>query len=182
VNSYQKLAQIKFINELVHDFAQFQKTLDDETSQLWHTHIVFLVFQESEKHYENVSVVTVLQHTQHRRVQVFENQFTFLVLTNFIKVFNQKSRQKLFGKLIYLSLGHFLHDFLGSTSFIHNCDKVLGESQWNILDWVFEDIVHNMRESVNQLVAAFDKRFLLIELFFRQFLFLLLPICANHLV
>ena len=182
VNCYQKLAQIEFIYQLVHDFAKFQQTFDDQTSKLWHTHIVFLVFQESEKYYENVCVVTVLQHSQHRRVQVFENQFTFFVLSNFIKVFNQKPGQKLLCKLIDLRLGDFLHDFLGSTSFIHNCDKVLGESQWNILDWVFEDIVHNVRECLNQLVAAFDKGLLLIELFFCQFLFLLLAICAKHLV
>jgi hypothetical protein len=107
-------------------------------------------------------MVTVLQHTQHGRVQVFENEFAFFVLPNFIKVFDQKPRQELLGKLIDLCLGDFLHDFLGSTRFIDNCDKVLGESQWNILDRVFEDIIHNMCECINQLVTAFYKSFLLI--------------------
>ena len=127
-------------------------------------------------------MVAVLQHTQHGRVQVFQNEFTFFILSNFIKIFNQKPRQELLSKLIDLCLGDLLHDFLGSTSFIYNCDKVLCKSQRNILDWVFKYVIHNMSKCIYQLIAAFNKSFLLIELFFGQFLFLLLTIGANHLI
>jgi hypothetical protein len=107
-------------------------------------------------------MIAVLQHTQHGRVQVFEDELAFFVLSNFIKVFDQKPRQELLGKLIDLCLRDLLHDFLGSARFINNRDKVLGESQWNILNRVLEDIVHNMSECIDQLVAAFDKCFLLV--------------------
>lgn len=162
MNRNQKLAQIKFINQFVHDFAQFQETFDDQTSELGHAHVILLILQQGEKDHENVCMVAVLQHTQHGRVQVFEDELAFFVLSNFIQVFDQKPRQELLGKLIDLCLGHFLHDFLGSARFIDNCDKVLGESQRNILDRVLEDIVHNMCECINELVTAFDKCFLLI--------------------
>ena len=107
-------------------------------------------------------MVTVLQHTQHGRVQVFQNELAFFVLANFIEIFDQKPGQELLSKLIDLCLGDFLHDFLGSARFVYNCDKVLRESQRNILDWVFKYVIHNMSKCINQLIAAFDKSFLLI--------------------
>ena len=107
-------------------------------------------------------MVTVLQHTQHGRVQVFQNEFAFFILANFIKIFNQKPRQELLSQLVDLGLGDLLHDFLGSARFVYNCDKVLRESQRNILDWVFKYVIHNMSKCINQLIAAFDKSFLLI--------------------
>jgi hypothetical protein len=43
-----------------------------------------------------------------------------------------------------------------------DCDKVLRESQWDILDWMPKDIVHDMSKCIDQVVAAMDKCFLLI--------------------
>lgn len=162
MNSNQKLTQIEFIDKFVHDFTQLQKTFDDKTCKLWHAHVVLFVFEQGEEDHKDVGMVAVLQHTQHRRVQVFQNELTFLILTNFIKIFNQKPRQELLSELIDLRLGNLLHDFLRSTSFIHDCDEVFGKSQRNILNRIFEYIIHDMSECFYQLVAAFDKSFLLI--------------------
>lgn len=41
-------------------------------------------------------------------------------------------------------------------------DEVFRESQWDILDWMPKDIIHNMGECVDQVIAAVDQGFLLI--------------------
>ena len=54
------------------------------------------------------------------------------------------------------------HDFFGGAGFMNDCDEILCETQRDILDWVSEDIVHHVSESIDQFVAANWKSFLLV--------------------
>jgi len=48
--------------------------------------VLILVFQETEQNPEHVSVVAVLQHSDHGRVEVFEDELALLVLAYFVEV------------------------------------------------------------------------------------------------
>jgi hypothetical protein len=45
---------------------------------------------------------------------------------------------------------------------VHDSNEILGESKWDILDRVSENVIHNMGESVYQIIAAMDQGLLLI--------------------
>ena len=45
---------------------------------------------------------------------------------------------------------------------MNDCDEIFRETQRDILDWVSEDIVHHVSESIYQFVAANGKSFLLV--------------------
>jgi hypothetical protein len=99
-------------------------------------------------------VVAVFKHSQHSRVQVFKDKFTFFVLANFIQIFDKKPSEKLLSDVIYLVFIDLLHDLLACASLVDNSNEVLSESQWNVVDRVTENVVHHMGKGTNQFIAA----------------------------
>ena len=62
---------------------------------LWKRVIILELFQQPEKDTKNVSMVAILKHSDHRGIQIFEDELTFLVLANFVQIIYQESGKKL---------------------------------------------------------------------------------------
>lgn len=73
MDRYKELRHVQLLNKLVHYLVQFQKALNDEPVHLWEGVIILELFQKAKQGSEDVSVVTVFQHPDHRGVEVFEN-------------------------------------------------------------------------------------------------------------
>jgi hypothetical protein len=54
------------------------------------------------------------------------------------------------------------HQLFWCASLIDNSNEILGESERNILNWMLEDVIHNMSKSIDKVITAKDQSFLLI--------------------
>lgn len=83
-------------------------------------------------------------------------------MADFIKIVNKKSGKQLLDEIMHTFLRDLSHDFFGRASFIYDCYEVFSESKRNVVDWVLEDVIHYMRKSIYQIIAANNKGFLLV--------------------
>ena len=166
MDSDEELLHIQLFDELIHYLAQLQETFDDQAGQLGQRWVILVFLQQTEQCAEDVGVLTILEHSQHRRVEVLQYQLTFLVLADLVKVLNEQPCKKLFHQLMHPGLGDFPHDLFGSTCLIDNGYEVLGKSQRYVIDGVPKDVLHYKCKSVHELVAAVYQGFLLVFGFF----------------
>jgi len=69
-------------------------------------------------------------------------------------------------------LRYFIHDLFGCTCLVDNGNEVFCKSEWDLMDWVSENIIHYKCVSINDFIAAIYNSFDLTASFFSVCLWL----------
>lgn len=110
VNGHHESLQVHLLDELVHVLREFQQALNNQTRDLRLVRTVLVLGEQAKEHDEDVRMVTILQHSQHRGVQILQNELTLLVRANLVKIVNKQSLQELVDKSLHFVAGDLLHD------------------------------------------------------------------------
>jgi len=144
VYSDHELLEINLLDQLIHVLRELEQALDDQTGYLWLLSTVFVLGEQAEQDDKDVSMITVLQHSQHRGVQVLQDQFALLVGADLVKVVNQQSLQQLVDEAADFLTRYFLHYLFAGAGLVDDGDEILGESERDLFHGEAEDVDHHL--------------------------------------
>ena len=116
--------------------------------------LVFIFSEQVEKYTEDARLVAVLETSKHRSIQVFKDEFSFLICAEFIKSIDKKTCEQLLCHIINLLFSDLLHYLFARATLVDDRHEVLSESKWEIFDRSFEYVYENMGESTDKVVCG----------------------------
>ena len=131
---------LKFIDELLKDLAQFEKALDYQTWEFVLHSIVFMSTQQVEKHAEDRCLVAVFEAAQHGAVEVVHYELALIFVAKLVQIVDQQASQELLDQLVKLLLTHHRHDDAALAGLVDDSDEVLGKAQWCVLSGSLKDV------------------------------------------
>lgn len=155
----EDLLYVDFLDDLFHNFNQFQSALDENTGHLG-SHLVLLVLlEEEEEGAEDVRFVAAFERLDHGVVEVVNDGLTLGLL---VKAWFKHPLAELLLEGCDSQLVKVAHDFLEFTSFNHDSGNTLSESVGNLFS--LKSVIQNISESVDQVVGrVFETGFVLLD-------------------
>ena len=84
VDHEQNSLNLELGDDFLENLAKLEQALDYEAWKLDLSWIVFVAAQKIEEHAENGCLITILQASEHRSVQIFKNELTLFFIAQFV--------------------------------------------------------------------------------------------------
>jgi len=96
----------------------------------------------------------MVHQPQHWCIQVFQNLFSFFLISNSIQALYQQSRKQLLCEVIKWGFVNYKHKLFALASLVHNSNKVLRESQWDVSQRSLKNVNQNVGKGAAQFVST----------------------------
>lgn len=96
----------------------------------------------------------MVHQTQHRSIQVLQNLLPFFLISDSIQAIYQQSCKQLLCQVIEWVFINHHHKLFALASLVHNRDKVLCKSEWDVSQRSLKNINQNVGKGAAQFVST----------------------------
>jgi len=96
----------------------------------------------------------MVHQTQHRSIKVLQYLLTFFLISDSIQAIYQQSCKQLLCQVVEWVFINYHHKLFALASLVHNCDKILGESEWDISQGSLKNVNQNVSKGAAQFVCT----------------------------
>lgn len=96
----------------------------------------------------------MVHQPQHRCIQVLQNLLSFFLISDSIQAVYQQSCKQLLCQVIKWVFIYYKHELFALASLVHNSNKVLSESQWDVSQWSLKNVNQYVGKSAAQFICA----------------------------